>query len=165
MNGNQLMLHLVPPTRFTEGMAWMGAMNSIGGSVGSAIAGQFIDRMGSHGGFIVVTTLALASLVIALFGFKQIRELSEKQANTKPVYCFICASVANATIEMLAADWNAPRPNHVTHTAIRPGPQIDSLRPAAISVEAFYIAVRCRCPAYSTSACGLSAIRWRPHWP
>ena len=33
VNGNQLMLHLVPPTRFTEGMAWMGAMNSIGGSV------------------------------------------------------------------------------------------------------------------------------------
>lgn len=62
VNGNQLMLHLVPPTRFTEGMAWMGAMNSIGGSVGSAIAGQFIDRMGSRGGFIVVTALALTSL-------------------------------------------------------------------------------------------------------
>ena len=74
VNGNQLMLHLVPPTRFTEGMAWMGAMNSIGGSVGSAIAGQFIDRMGSHGGFIVVTALALISLVIALFGFKQIKD-------------------------------------------------------------------------------------------
>ena len=78
VNGNQLMLHLVPPTRFTEGMAWMGAMNSIGGSVGSAIAGQFIDRMGSHGGFIVVTALALTSLAIALFGFKQIRDSTEQ---------------------------------------------------------------------------------------
>ena len=78
VNGNQLMLHLVPPTRFTEGMAWMGAMNSIGGSVGSAIAGQFIDRMGSHGGFIVVTALALTSLVIALFGFKQIKDSTEQ---------------------------------------------------------------------------------------
>ena len=57
INGNQLMLHLVPPSRLTEGMAWMGAMNSIGSSAGSAIAGQFIDRMGSHGGFIVVTAL------------------------------------------------------------------------------------------------------------
>ena len=46
INGNQLMLHLVPPSRLTEGMAWMGAMNSIGSSAGSAIAGQFIDRMG-----------------------------------------------------------------------------------------------------------------------
>ena len=78
VNGNQLMLHLVPPTRFTEGMAWMGAMNSIGGSVGSAIAGQFIDRMGSHGGFIVVTALALTSLAIALFGFKQIKDSTEQ---------------------------------------------------------------------------------------
>ena len=73
INGNQLMLHLVPPSRLTEGMAWMGAMNSIGSSAGSAIAGQFIDRMGSHGGFMVVTTLALVSLVIALIGFKQIK--------------------------------------------------------------------------------------------
>ena len=78
INGNQLMLHLVPPSRLTEGMAWMGAMNSIGSSAGSAIAGQFIDRMGSHGGFMVVTTLALVSLVIALIGFKQIKCSTEQ---------------------------------------------------------------------------------------
>ena len=78
INGNQLMLHLVPPSRLTEGMAWMGAMNSIGSSAGSAIAGQFIDRMGSHGGFIVVTALALTSLAIALFGFKQIKDSTEQ---------------------------------------------------------------------------------------
>ena len=82
VNGNQLMLHLVPPTRFTEGMAWMGAMNSIGGSIGSAIAGQFIDRMGSRGGFIVVTALALASLAIAMLGFKQIKESTEQPTLT-----------------------------------------------------------------------------------
>ncbi|RSX53595.1 MFS transporter [Bifidobacterium goeldii] len=77
INGNQLMLHLVPPSRFTEGVAWMGAMNSIGSSAGSAITGQFIDRMGSHGGFMVVTTLALSSLVIAFIGFKQIKSSTE----------------------------------------------------------------------------------------
>ncbi len=52
------------------------------------------------------------------------------------------ASVANATIEMPAADWNAPRPNHVTHTAIRPGPQMDSLRPARASISACRMASR-----------------------
>ncbi|RSX52263.1 MFS transporter [Bifidobacterium samirii] len=78
INGNQLMLHLVPPSRFTEGVAWMGAMNSIGSSAGSAIAGQFIDRMGSHGGFMVVTVLALASLAIAFVGFRQIKSSTEK---------------------------------------------------------------------------------------
>ena len=83
INGNQLMLHLVPPSRLTEGMAWMGAMNSIGSSAGSAIAGQFIDRMGSHGGFMVVTTLALASLVIALIGFKQIKGSTEQPTLTE----------------------------------------------------------------------------------
>ncbi len=83
INGNQLMLHLVPPSRLTEGMAWMGAMNSIGSSAGSAIAGQFIDRMGSHGGFMVVTTLALVSLAIALIGFKQIKGSTEQPTLTE----------------------------------------------------------------------------------
>lgn len=83
INGNQLMLHLVPPSRLTEGMAWMGAMNSIGASAGSAIAGQFIDRMGSHGGFMVVTTLALTSLAIALIGFRQIKSSTEQPTLTE----------------------------------------------------------------------------------
>ena len=53
-------------------------MNSIGSSAGSAIAGQFIDRMGSHGGFIVVTALALMSLAIALIGIRQIKTSTEQ---------------------------------------------------------------------------------------
>ena len=46
-------------------------------AAGSAIAGQFIDRFGAHGGFMVVTVLALASLAIAFVGFKQIKESTE----------------------------------------------------------------------------------------
>ena len=83
INGNQLMLHLVPQTRFTEGMAWMGAMNSIGASAGSAVAGVFIDRAGSHGGFAVVTALAFVSLAIALLGFKQIKTSTETPVLTE----------------------------------------------------------------------------------
>lgn len=83
VNGNQLMLHLVPQSRLTEGMAWMGAMNSIGGSAGSAIAGVFIDDYGSHGGFMVVTALAITSLVIAFCGFKQIKTSTETPVLTE----------------------------------------------------------------------------------
>ena len=61
----------------------MSAMNSIGSSAGSAIAGQFIDRMGSHGGFIVVTALALSSLVIAFLGFHQIKTSTEQPTLTE----------------------------------------------------------------------------------
>lgn len=77
------MLHLVPPIRFTEGMAWLSAMNSIGSSAGSAVAGQFIDRYGSQGGFGVVTALALASLAIAFVGFRQIRNSTEEPILTE----------------------------------------------------------------------------------
>ena len=83
INGNQLMLHLVPPIRFTEGMAWLSAMNSIGSSAGSAVAGQFIDRYGSQGGFGVVTALALTSLAIAFVGFRQIRNSTEEPILTE----------------------------------------------------------------------------------
>ncbi|WP_314685768.1 MFS transporter [uncultured Bifidobacterium sp.] len=83
INGNQLMLHLVPPSRFTEGVAWMGAMNSIGGSAGSALAGVVIDRMGSHGGFLTVTALAFSSLAIAFVGLKQIRQGTENPVLTE----------------------------------------------------------------------------------
>lgn len=78
INGNQLMLNLVPPMRFTEGISWLNAMNSIGSSAGSAIAGLFIDSYGSHGGFAVVSTLALTSLVIAFIGLRQIRTYTEQ---------------------------------------------------------------------------------------
>lgn len=77
INANQIMLHLVPPSRFTEGLAWTGAMNAIGSSCGSALAGQYIDRFGSHGGFVTVTVLALLSLAIAFTGFKNIKTSTE----------------------------------------------------------------------------------------
>ena len=39
-------------------------------------------------------------------------------------------------IEMPVADWNAPKPNQVTHTAIRPGPQMDAFLPERASATA-----------------------------
>ena len=39
--------------------------------------------MGSHGGFLVVTVLALASLLIAFIGFKQIKDSTEQPMLTQ----------------------------------------------------------------------------------
>ena len=78
INGNQIILHLVPPARFTEAVAIMGSMNSIGVSVGNSIAGYFIDLYGSHGGFITVSVLAVLAVIISLTGMKQIREATMK---------------------------------------------------------------------------------------
>lgn len=83
INGTQILMHLVPPSRFTEGVAWMGAMNAIGSSFGSAVAGQFIDRYTSHGGFMAVTALALVSLSIAFIGFKQIKTSTQQPMLTE----------------------------------------------------------------------------------
>ena len=44
--------------RFTEAVGIMGAMNSIGGSIGNSISGYFIDQYGAHGGFVTVAILA-----------------------------------------------------------------------------------------------------------
>ncbi|WP_018142731.1 MFS transporter [Alloscardovia criceti] len=78
INGNQIVLHLIPPAQFTEGVGIMSAMNSIGGSIGNSIAGYFIDQYGSQGGFITVTALAFVALILAFAGVKQIREATLK---------------------------------------------------------------------------------------
>ncbi|WP_418969752.1 MFS transporter [Alloscardovia omnicolens] len=78
INGNQIVLHLVPPARFTEAVGIMGAMNSIGGSIGNSLSGYFIDQYGAHGGFVTVSILAAIAVVIALAGMAQIRDATLK---------------------------------------------------------------------------------------
>ncbi|MCI1984612.1 MAG: MFS transporter [Bifidobacteriaceae bacterium] len=83
VNGNQIVLHLVPPARFTEAVAWMSAMNAIGGSMGSSVAGGYIDQFGSKGGFATVFAFAIAAMAIAFIGFKQIRTSTERPMLTE----------------------------------------------------------------------------------
>lgn len=73
INGNEIIMHLVSPLRFTEAIAWSSTLYSIGCSCGSAIAGPFIDAYGHTGGFAMVAVLALVTLGIGLMGVKQVR--------------------------------------------------------------------------------------------
>ncbi len=78
VNGNQIIMRLVPTSMFTETVALTDAMNSVGSSVGSATAGHFIDMAGSRGGFYTVAVLALTELVISFIGFRQIKAATSR---------------------------------------------------------------------------------------
>ena len=78
VNGNEIVMHLVSPMRFTEAVAWTGTLCAIGSSCGSAIAGPFIDAYGHTGGFATVAVLAVVTLGIALVGLKQIKSSTTK---------------------------------------------------------------------------------------
>lgn len=54
VNGNGLVTSLVRKDQLTTGLAWVGTALGVGVSIGSAAAGQVIDRQGAHGGFLVV---------------------------------------------------------------------------------------------------------------
>ena len=78
VNGNEIVMHLVSPVRFTEAVAWTGTLCAIGSSCGSAIAGPFIDAYGHTGGFATVAVLVVVTLGIALVGLKQIKSSTTK---------------------------------------------------------------------------------------
>lgn len=74
ININQIVLHLVPASRFTETMALVAAMGAIGNAVGTAIAGRLIDQIGSMGGFVTIIGFVVVAVVIALPGLRTMQD-------------------------------------------------------------------------------------------
>ena len=66
INSNSLMGALVPPNRLTEGLSWVGTALGIGASIGSAVAGRFIDSFGYRSGYHTVIVVAMLGMVITL---------------------------------------------------------------------------------------------------
>src|SRR5450756_3257632 len=73
VNGNNLVQALVPHEQLTEGLTWVGTALGVGVSIGASVAGGAIDRVGSHGGFLVVIGSAGLALVAALIGLPALR--------------------------------------------------------------------------------------------
>lgn len=73
INGNGLVQEIVPRTRLTEGLTWVGTSLGVGVSIGSSIAGARIDAEGSHGGFLVVVVAGVAALVATLASLRSLR--------------------------------------------------------------------------------------------
>lgn len=64
--GNSLIGHLVPASRLTEGLAWMGSGIGIGAAIGSSLTGAIVDHAGYHSGFLTVIGFAAIAALIAL---------------------------------------------------------------------------------------------------
>ncbi|MBU4213723.1 MAG: MFS transporter [Cellulomonas sp.] len=66
INGNALVSLLVPATRLTEGLTFLGTSIGVGVSVGSAVGGAMIDAHGARGGFLVTVAAGVIVLASAL---------------------------------------------------------------------------------------------------
>jgi MFS family permease len=73
ISANSLIGQLVPASRLTEGLAWVGTGIGIGASIGSSVAGQLIDHAGYGAGLATVTGFGLLAAVLTLTSARRIR--------------------------------------------------------------------------------------------
>ena len=84
INANGLIHQLVPDSRLTEGLAWMGTSLGIGVSIGSTIAGHAIDVYGYHGGFICAAASGLLACLIGLVSAPILRKIAGRPLSATP---------------------------------------------------------------------------------
>ncbi|WP_420115216.1 MFS transporter [Pseudactinotalea sp.] len=66
ITGNALVQQLVPPSRLTEGLTWVGTAIGVGFAVGSSVGGRVIDLHGGHAGYVVSMGAAGLAALVAL---------------------------------------------------------------------------------------------------
>ena len=66
ITGNALVQQLVPPSRLTEGLTWVGTAIGVGFAIGSSVGGRVIDLHGAHAGYFVSMAAAGLAALIAL---------------------------------------------------------------------------------------------------
>jgi MFS family permease len=76
INANGLIGYLVPPSRLTEGLAWLGTAIGIGVSIGSAVSGVLIDHGSYTAGFMYSTISGLLALIVATASAPQLESLT-----------------------------------------------------------------------------------------
>lgn len=85
INVNAMVQRAVPPLRLTEGLTWMSTAMNVGVSLGSALAGQMVDKSGFKGGFLVVIVSAWTMLAVTLVSIPFLRETSRKRRARLPM--------------------------------------------------------------------------------
>lgn len=75
--GNSLIGHLVPASRLTEGLSWMGSGIGIGAALGSSLTGSIVDHSGYHWGFSAVVGFAGVAALIAVLSATGLRRAQD----------------------------------------------------------------------------------------
>jgi len=84
INANGLIHRLVPDSRLTEGLAWMGTSLGIGVSIGSTVAGHAIDVYGYHGGFVCAAASGILACLIGLVSIPVLRDITGRPITSHP---------------------------------------------------------------------------------
>lgn len=74
-----------PPSRQTEGMAWLTSAISVGTAAGSAAAGQIIDTAGARWGYVFAAACAAAALLASLLGLSRLTVPSPASSQERTV--------------------------------------------------------------------------------
>lgn len=72
-NATNILASVVPPSRFTEGMAWLNTFFTLGISAGAWIGGNVVDAGGAQAGLWVVIAAAWTILAVVVTGFLPLR--------------------------------------------------------------------------------------------
>lgn len=80
ISGNGLVQQFVGRGQLTEGLTWVGTALGVGVSGGASIGGALVDRLGAHGGFMVVMGSAALAVVAALAALPTLRARADDAA-------------------------------------------------------------------------------------
>ncbi|MBU6956840.1 MFS transporter [Pseudomonas sp. CVAP len=69
-----LVERIVPERQLTEGMTWLLAGLNVGVALGAAASGQLVDMEGARYGFNVALAAGAAVLLVAIWGYRRMRE-------------------------------------------------------------------------------------------
>ncbi|WP_018143484.1 MFS transporter [Alloscardovia criceti] len=79
-SANLIMRNTAPPNKLTEGLSWISTGSTIGASMGSAVGGIFLDRIGDFATMNLVWLFAALAIPFFFFGYLQVRAFEKKHA-------------------------------------------------------------------------------------
>jgi predicted MFS family arabinose efflux permease len=79
ITGNALVQRLVPAARLTEGLTWVSSSLNVGVSIGSAVVGQVVDRMGAHYGFWTLAVFAVFGAALTFGSAHALRRITKER--------------------------------------------------------------------------------------